>query len=172
MNVELGNKNNMIVSLSHQLSKQTECITSLNHNKRFSNNVIDNNGSNNDNISHRNNFYADKNCNNNNNNNSNNNNNNNCNSTISNQSNESNSNSNHHNHISSNNSNSRVKHKNKKPKDNFNWNNDNDNNNFNNGGNNCDNPLDNENQVKYVNNTRNTVFILGDIIVKDLNGYL
>ena len=66
--------------------------------------------------------------------------------------------------------NSRVKHKTKKPKDNFNSNNDSDNNNFNNGGNN--NPLDNENHVRHVNNTRNTMFILGDGIVINLNGYL
>ena len=82
----------MIVSLLDQLSKQTECITSLNHNKRFSNNVIDNNNNNNDDLNHRNNSYANKNNNNNNNNDNNNNNNaninSNCYSTISNYNNE------------------------------------------------------------------------------------
>ena len=38
MNEELRNKDNLINFLLHQLSKQTECITSLN--SRFSNNVI------------------------------------------------------------------------------------------------------------------------------------
>ena len=73
---------------------------------------------------------------------------------------------------SSNNTNSRVKHKTKRPKDNFISDNDSDNNNFNNGGNNNNNPFDNENHVRHINNTRNTVFILGDSIVKNLNGYL
>ena len=53
MNEELRNKDNLIVSLLNQLSKQTECITSFNN--RFSNNVIDNNNNNdNDNLSHKN----------------------------------------------------------------------------------------------------------------------
>ena len=38
MNEELRNKDNVNVSFFSQLSKQTECITSLNY--RFSNNVI------------------------------------------------------------------------------------------------------------------------------------
>ena len=38
MNEELRNKDNLINFLLHQLSKQTECRTSLNN--RFSNNVI------------------------------------------------------------------------------------------------------------------------------------
>ena len=58
----------MIVSLLDQLSKQTECITSLNHNNRFSNNVIDNNNNNNNDLNHKNNSDANKNNNNNNNN--------------------------------------------------------------------------------------------------------
>ena len=52
MNEELRNKHNLIVSLLHQLSKQTECITPLNN--RFSNNAIDANNNNNDNLSHKN----------------------------------------------------------------------------------------------------------------------
>ena len=75
----------------------------------------------------------------------------------------------------SNNINSSVKHKTGKPADNFNSNNDSDNNNFSNRGNNNNNnnnPLDNENHVRHVSNTRHTVFILGDSIVKNLNGYL
>ena len=67
---------------------------------------------------------------------------------------------------------SRVKHKIKKAKDNFNSNNDSDNNNFYNGGNKNKNPLDTKNHVRHVNNTRNTVFVLGDSILKNLNGYL
>ena len=39
MNEESRNKDNLIISLLHQLSKQTWCITSLNN--RFSNNAID-----------------------------------------------------------------------------------------------------------------------------------
>ena len=39
------------------------------------------------------------------------------------------------------------------------------------GGNNIYNPLDNENQAKHVNNTRNTLFLLRDSIVKNFNGY-
>ena len=99
MNEELRIKEKLIVSLLNQLSKQTECITSLNN--RFSNNAIHNNNNNNDNLSHKNNSYANEN--NDNNNKSNFNINSNCNSIISNQNNESNSNSNHHNHIPSNN---------------------------------------------------------------------
>ena len=38
----------MIISLLDQLSKQTDCITSLNN--RFSNNAIDNDNNNNDNL--------------------------------------------------------------------------------------------------------------------------
>ena len=100
MNEELRNKGNLIISLLNQLSKQTECITSLNN--RFCNNAIDNNTNNNDNLNHQNNSYAKDNNNNNNNNknnNKNNNNNNNfninsiCISTISNQMNGSNNNS-------------------------------------------------------------------------------
>ena len=53
MNEELRNKDNLINSLLHQLSKQTECITSLNN--RFSNNAIDNTNNNNDNLNHKNN---------------------------------------------------------------------------------------------------------------------
>ena len=48
INEELRNKDNLINSLLHQLSKQTECITSLNN--RFSNNAIDHNNNNNDNL--------------------------------------------------------------------------------------------------------------------------
>ena len=51
-------------------------------------------------------------------------------------------------------------------------NNDSNNNNFNNGADNNNNSLDNENHVRHVNNTRNTVFILGDSIVQNLNFYL
>ena len=53
MNEESRSKDNLIISLLHQLSKQTECITSLNN--RFFNNTIDNNNNNNDNLNHRNN---------------------------------------------------------------------------------------------------------------------
>ena len=60
--------------------------------------------------------------------------------------------------------NSRVKRKTKKPKDNPNSNNDSNNNN--------NNPPNNENHSRQVNNARNTVFILGDSIVKNVNGYL
>ena len=76
MSEALRNKHNLIISLLHQLFKQTECITSLNN--RFSNNAIDNNN-NNDNLNRKNNSYPNENnnSNNNNNNNSNNNNNNN-----------------------------------------------------------------------------------------------
>ena len=59
--------------------------------------------------------------------------------------------------------NSRVKRKTKKPKDNSNSNNDSNNNN---------NPPNNENHSRQVNNARNTVFILGDSIVKNVNDYL
>ena len=51
MNEELRNKDNLILSLLNQLSKQIECITSLNN--RFSNNAIDNNNNNNDNVNHK-----------------------------------------------------------------------------------------------------------------------
>ena len=49
-----------------------------------------------------------------------------------------------------------------------------DNYNFNNGSNNNNNKnlLDNKNHVNHVSNTRNAVFILGNSIVKNLNGYL
>ena len=63
MNEELRNKENLIISLLNQFSKQTECITSLNN--RFSNDAIDNNN-NNDNLNHKNNSYADENNNSNN----------------------------------------------------------------------------------------------------------
>ena len=43
---------------------------------------------------------------------------------------------------------------------------------FFNGGNNNKNPLDTKNHIRHVNNTRNTVFVLGDSILKNLNGYL
>ena len=66
--------------------------------------------------------------------------------------------------IERNNTNSKVKHQSKKPKDNFLSNNDSDNNNFNNSGNKKNNPLDNECHIEHVNNTRNTVFILGNSI--------
>ena len=46
-------------NLCNKLTEQRECITSLNHNKRFSNNVIDNNNNNNDDLNHKNNSYAD-----------------------------------------------------------------------------------------------------------------
>ena len=39
------------------------------------------------------------------------------------------------------------------------------------GGNNIYNPLDHKNHAKYVNNTRNTLFLLRDSIVKNFNGY-
>ena len=58
MNEELWNKDNLIISLLHQLPKQTECLTSLNN--RFSNNVTDDNNNNNDNLNHKNNSYANK----------------------------------------------------------------------------------------------------------------
>ena len=89
INEELRNKDNLINSLLHQLSKQTECITSLNN--RFSNNAIDDNNNNNDNLNRKNNSHSNEY----NNNNSNNNNNNNKNDNY-------NINSNHHNNISSN----------------------------------------------------------------------
>ena len=69
MNEESRNKNNLIISLSHQLSKQTECITSLNN--RFCNNAIDNTNNNNDNLNHKNNANDNNDDNNNNNNNNN-----------------------------------------------------------------------------------------------------
>ena len=72
MSEALRNKHNLIISLLHQLFKQTECITSLNN--RFSNNAIDNND-NNDNLNRKNNSYPNENNNSNNNNNNNNNNN-------------------------------------------------------------------------------------------------
>ena len=59
INEELRNKDNLINSLLHQLSKQTECITSLNN--RFSNNAI---GDNNDNLNRKNNSYSNNNNNN------------------------------------------------------------------------------------------------------------
>ena len=60
MNEELRNKDNLIISLLNQLSKQTECITSLTN--RFSNNAIDNNNNNNnDNLNSKSNSYANKN---------------------------------------------------------------------------------------------------------------
>ena len=128
MNNELRNKDNLIISLLHHLSKQAECIKFLNN--RFSNSAIDKN-ENNDKFNHKN-SYANENSNNNNNNNNNDNNNNNKNninnnnnnnnnkyninpnfiSTISNQINEFNSNSNHHNHDSSNISNNNSNHNN------------------------------------------------------------
>ena len=58
MNEELRNKNNLIDSLLNQSSKQTDCITSLNHNNRLSNNVIDNINDNDDKLSHKNDPYA------------------------------------------------------------------------------------------------------------------
>ena len=64
INEELRNKDNLINSLLHQLSKQTECITSLNN--RFSNNAIDDNNNNNDNLNRKNNSYSNENKNNNN----------------------------------------------------------------------------------------------------------
>ena len=74
INEELRNKDNLINSLLHQLSKQTECITSLNN--RFSNNAIDdNNNNNNDNLNCKNNSHSNEYNNNNSNNNNNNNNN-------------------------------------------------------------------------------------------------
>ena len=65
------------------------------------------------------------------------------------------------------NTNSRVKHETKKPKDNFYLNDDSDKNNFDNGGSNDNKTLDSENHIRHVNNTRNTVFLLGDSIVKN-----
>ena len=47
-------------------------------------------------------------------------------------------------------------------------NNDKDDNNFNNGVNDNNNPLDNENHVRHFNNARDTVFILGESIVKNV----
>ena len=67
MNEELRNKDNLILSLLNQLSKQIKCLTTLNN--RFSNNAIDKNNNNNDNLSHKNDSYANENNNNNNNNN-------------------------------------------------------------------------------------------------------
>ena len=69
MNEALRNKRNLIISLLHQLFKQTECITFLNN--RFSNNAIDDNNNNNDNLNRKNNSCANENIiiNNNNNNN-------------------------------------------------------------------------------------------------------
>ena len=264
INEELRNKDNLINSLLHQLSKQTECITSLNN--RFSNNAIDDNNNNNDNLNRKNNSHSNEYNSNNSNNNNNNNNNSNKNDNY-------NINSNHHNNISSNyfnndnnnlsknskptsvsanygnisdknsshhdssnisnndgnhnnassssfnncntsnhssnisdndsnninsdnncnknkgnnnkeqntaspnkhkrNSNSRVKRKTKKPKDNSNSNNGSDNNNNDNNNNNYyNNPPNNENHPRQINNARNTVFILGDSIVKNVNGYL
>ena len=58
MNEELRNKDNLIISLLNQLSKQTEYITSLTN--RFSNNAIDNNNNNNDNYNHKNNSYTNE----------------------------------------------------------------------------------------------------------------
>ena len=102
INEELRNKDNLINSLVHQLSKQTECITSLNN--RFSNNAVDDNNNNNDNRNRKNNSRSNK-CNNNNNNNNDNKNDN------------YNINSNHHNNISSNyfNDNNNNLSKNSKP---------------------------------------------------------
>ena len=59
MNEEWRNKGSLIVSLLNHLSKQTECITSLNN--RFSNKVININNNNNDNLSHKNNSCANEN---------------------------------------------------------------------------------------------------------------
>ena len=72
------------------------------------------------------------------------------------------------------NANSRVKRKTKKPKANSNSNNNSDNNNNsnNNNSNNNNNSPNNENHSRQVNNARNTVFILGDSIIKNVNGYL
>ena len=58
INEELRNKDNLINSLLHQLSKQTECITSLNN--RFSNNAIDDNNNNNDNLNRKNNSHSNE----------------------------------------------------------------------------------------------------------------
>ena len=120
MNEVLRSKSNLMVSLLNQLSKQTECITSLNY--RFSNNAIVISNNNNENLSHKNNSCANEsNSNNTNNNNKNKNSNNinnndnnnfninsNCNSTFSNKNDESNSNSNHHNYTSSKNFNNNI----------------------------------------------------------------
>ena len=51
-------------------------------------------------------------------------------------------------------------------------NNDSDNHNFDNDGNSNNNLPDNENHITHFSNTRNAVFILGDSIFKNLNGYL
>ena len=105
INEELRNKDSLINSLLHQLSKQTERITSLNN--RFSNNAIDDNNNNNDNLNRKNNSHSNEY---NNNNSSNNNNNSNKNDNY-------NINSNHHNNISSdyfNNNNNNLS-KNSKP---------------------------------------------------------
>ena len=75
MNGELRNKDNMIKSLLHQLSKQAECRTCLNN--RFSDSAIHDNNNNNDNLNCKNNSHSNKNNNNNNNYNNNENNNNN-----------------------------------------------------------------------------------------------
>ena len=50
--------------------------------------------------------------------------------------------------------------------------NNNNNNNRKNNNNNNNNTLSNENHSRHVNNTRNTVLILADSIVKNINGYL
>ena len=57
INEELRNKDNLINSLLHHLSKQTKCITSLNN--RFSN-AIDDNNNNNDNLNCKNNSHSNK----------------------------------------------------------------------------------------------------------------
>ena len=98
INEELRNKDNLINSLLHQLSKQTECITSLNN--RFSNNAIHDNNNNNDNLNRKNNSHSNEY--NNNNRNNNNNNNKKKKNKNNNKKDNYNINSNHHNNISSN----------------------------------------------------------------------
>ena len=93
INEELRNKDNLINSLLHQLSKQTECITFLSN--RFSNNAIDHNNNNNDNRNRKSKSHSNKYYNKNNDKNNNNNNNNN-------KKDDYNRKSNHHNNISSN----------------------------------------------------------------------
>ena len=62
-NGELRNKDNMMNSLLHQLSEQTECITCLNN--RFSDNAIEDSNNNNHNLNCKNNSHSNKNNNNN-----------------------------------------------------------------------------------------------------------
>ena len=69
--------------------------------------------------------------------------------------------------------NSHVKKKNNhNNSNNSNNNNNNNNNNENNNNNNNNNTLNIDNHARHVNNTRNTVLILGDSIAKNINGYL